>query len=735
MPTRKSSFLRISLILYITLFTLISCSSNDQMLWGRRLPETRLLIERADFSFLRHIDFEKEKLTEVLKLGREAPYYFHFIFKELELRSIAGDMSQLAWKRGSGYVKEEAGLLLLAEAAARDEYQLLEELAEEYVTLFEGFKHIYQAKRYLIEALYWQQRDEEVLESLERLKVFDSLAYGSDPELLLFQAVSSCRLVLAGWEDLFISLFSIAPASSIHQRAFSFLRLKNRHLQFSPEIFSLFQTRVLLYSGKQKEAVDILTEKLSNIDSKVLKDLLTEISNAFFAAKRFRQGSEFFLGIAAKLTGESRLGAREMAARLLRKAGDHSRAVTILKEVVELSAESNRKDRAIWYILDISLSKGPENILAVLSQYAPLWQQSDYFDDILGKLISRWVAGRNWINLRGLYRSLNNLVSGHIQARLAFILARAETYGYVPPGPVIKEKVELLEEAAACNSTGYYGLIASVLLDEKTIVELKPVEQATRKKESLLEDSLSGPEELAAGFFRFGLPLYGYRIVREHRDSFSPANILGAAEELNRAGFFLESIRLMNLYKSRLKTTGQHILTPEACRLLYPTAFIGDITEQSRSESFPAMVFLALVREESHFDAHIVSHAGAVGLAQLMVSTAEDMARLLKIKNPDLRDPHTNLVLGTKHFGRLLRRLESIPKALLAYNAGLSRLRQWERTFSDLPIELLVEALPYQESRHYLRKILVSSIYYSYLYRGVSPKETIKLFFPKAFNK
>lgn len=709
------------------------------MLWGRRLPETRLLISRADFSFLRHIDFEKEKLSEVLKLGREAPYYFHFIFKELGLHSIAGDMAQLAWKRGNGYLKEEAGLLLLADAAAREEYQLLEELAGKYLTLFEGFKHIYQAKRFLIEALYWQQRDEEVLELLEELKNFDSLAYGADQELLLFQSVSSCRLALAGWEELFISLFSIAPASSIHQRALSFLRLNNRQLKFSPEIFSFFQARVLLYSGKQEDAVDILTEKLSGIDPEVLKDLFPELSNGYFAANRLRQGYEFFLGIAAKLTGESSLGAREMAARLFRKAGDHSRATAMLDEVVELSAESSRKDRAIWYLLDMSLAESPEKIQAALYHYAPLWQQADYFDDILGKLISRWVAGRNWINLSGLYSSLNHLASGNIQARLAFVLARAQTYGYLPPGQRVKGSVELLEEAAARDSSGYYGMIAAVLLGKGTIAGLKaagkePGVQAIRKKVSPLEDSLSGPEELAAGFFRFGLPHYGYFIVRKHRNSFSPANILGAAEGLNRAGLFLESIRLMNLYKYRLESMGRSMAV-EDYKLLYPTAFITDITELSRSKGFPAMVFQALVREESHFDAHIVSSAGAVGLAQLMVPTAEDMARLLKMENPDLYDPHINLVLGAEHFGRLLWRLENIPKTLLAYNAGLSRLRQWERAFGDLPNELLIEALPYHESRHYLRKILVSSIYYSYLYRGVSPVETVRLFFPEAFKK
>jgi soluble lytic murein transglycosylase len=421
-----------------------------------------------------------------------------------------------------------------------------------------------------------------------------------------------------------------------------------------------------------------------------------------------------------------------MAARLLRKAGDQGRAADMLVEVVEMSADSSRKDRAIWYLLDMSLSESPERILSVISKYAPLWQQGSYFDDILEKLISRWVAGRKWNNLSALYRALNLMASGDIQGRLAFILARALTYGYLPQDSV-EEGVELLEEAAVSNPAGYYGMIAAVLLGKATIVGLKPDEQAIRITGSLSEDSITGPEALAAGFFRFGLPLYGYRIVREQGDFFSPANIMGAAEELNRAGFFLESIRLMNTYKSRLKS--QSILSPGAYRLLYPTAFIADIAELSRSGGFPPMVLLALVREESHFDAHIVSRAGAVGLTQLMVPTAEDMAGLLKIKKPDLFDPHTNLVLGTEHFGRLLKRLGSIPKGLLAYNAGLSRLRQWERALGDLPIDLFIEALPYQESRHYLRKILVSSIYYGYLYRGVSPEESVKLFFPEAFKK
>ena len=47
----------------------------------------------------------------------------------------------------------------------------------------------------------------------------------------------------------------------------------------------------------------------------------------------------------------------------------------------------------------------------------------------------------------------------------------------------------------------------------------------------------------------------------------------------------------------------------------------------------------ALVREESYFDPHAVSRAGAVGLAQLMPATAQDMERRLNMENSNIFDP------------------------------------------------------------------------------------------------
>jgi soluble lytic murein transglycosylase len=182
----------------------------------------------------------------------------------------------------------------------------------------------------------------------------------------------------------------------------------------------------------------------------------------------------------------------------------------------------------------------------------------------------------------------------------------------------------------------------------------------------------------------------------------------------------------MNLYVLRKPTVAER----GDLELLYPQAFGKQIGELAESEDIPASVFFALVREESYFDPQIVSRSGAIGLTQLMPETAGDSARRLRMEEYDLRDPEQNLRLGARHFSGLLSRLEDIPKALMAYNAGLSRLRSWERNFAGLPTDLLAEAVPYPETRNYVRKILVSAVYYGGLYYDQSLEETVFLFFP-----
>ena len=232
----------------------------------------------------------------------------------------------------------------------------------------------------------------------------------------------------------------------------------------------------------------------------------------------------------------------------------------------------------------------------------------------------------------------------------------------------------------------------------------------------------AAPEAFLLGFIEHGLYQDGYRRLLSPRAA--PGLLLRAARELAGRGQYLLCLRLLARYLEGEPAT------EEVLRLNYPRGFAQEVEEVCREESLSPAVFFALVREESHFDPGIVSSAGAVGLTQLLPETAREVARLLKIGEPDLRDPGQNLRIGARHLARLAAKSRDLARALLAYNAGAGRLRGWERGAAGLPSDLLVEAVPFAETRRYVRKILVSAVHYGELYYGLAPQDTVRLFYP-----
>jgi len=170
-------------------------------------------------------------------------------------------------------------------------------------------------------------------------------------------------------------------------------------------------------------------------------------------------------------------------------------------------------------------------------------------------------------------------------------------------------------------------------------------------------------------------------------------------------------------------------LTLQELQMYYPRGYADLVEPLARDAGIPDHIVYGMVREESYFDARIVSSAGAVGLSQLMPSTAASVAQRLRIVDPDLRDPATNLSIGVRHLRDLVGTAGSTTKALLAYNAGMSRLRQWERASPGLPADLFVEAAAIAETRDYVKKILVSSVMYAFLYRDADPRDAALSFF------
>lgn len=124
------------------------------------------------------------------------------------------------------------------------------------------------------------------------------------------------------------------------------------------------------------------------------------------------------------------------------------------------------------------------------------------------------------------------------------------------------------------------------------------------------------------------------------------------------------------------------------------------------------MLLAAIVRAESTFNPFAESRSGAVGLMQLMPQTAEEAARALHLdfdKMEDLYQDDVNLRLGTYHFARLLKAFNGdTVLALAAYNAGAAKVRQWRLPPVGAPEADRVEAIPLDETRDYVARVLAS---------------------------
>ena len=140
----------------------------------------------------------------------------------------------------------------------------------------------------------------------------------------------------------------------------------------------------------------------------------------------------------------------------------------------------------------------------------------------------------------------------------------------------------------------------------------------------------------------------------------------------------------------------------------------------------------AVARQESRFTAGVESPVGAVGLMQLMPTTASDLAGR-RLEGPSLKDPGLNTRLGARYLRQLLEQWHGNPVlAVASYNAGAGAVGHWLKTGlgSDSPQqtgakinllsdpELWIEAIPYPETRLYTKKVLGNLWSYRRLNQG-----------------
>jgi soluble lytic murein transglycosylase len=144
----------------------------------------------------------------------------------------------------------------------------------------------------------------------------------------------------------------------------------------------------------------------------------------------------------------------------------------------------------------------------------------------------------------------------------------------------------------------------------------------------------------------------------------------------------------------------------------YPWAYRELVQRYCKSPRVDPDLLQALMREESALDPRALSWAGALGLTQLMLPTAQAVARELRLGKPSsegLLDPALNIQLGAAYLGRLLVRFGGNPVyALAGYNAGPSAVDRWRSSRSGLELDAFVEEIPLAETRAYVKRVLRS---------------------------
>ncbi|MBQ3115462.1 MAG: lytic transglycosylase domain-containing protein [Clostridia bacterium] len=157
-------------------------------------------------------------------------------------------------------------------------------------------------------------------------------------------------------------------------------------------------------------------------------------------------------------------------------------------------------------------------------------------------------------------------------------------------------------------------------------------------------------------------------------------------------------------------------------KFFYPLEYTEYVNASAEKYGLDPAVIYAVIKIESGFKRDVESKKGAKGLMQITDGTAEYIAKLLGVKEYNLLDEKTNIEFGSFYLRYLLNKFTALETAIVAYNAGEGVVSYWlsQKQYSDDQITL--KAIPYKETRDYIKKFNKSFAKYHKLYGNILDK-------------
>lgn len=836
---RSSHLARLGILFFCCgLGLLLANSCRPDTLWNQALKEVQIKLKEADYSFLKQLDENQANhqynLQEIFRLGPNAPFYFYFIFKDLDKNELAEKSLRLMLDKPTrdgqsplNRWQEESWQLLVEMLLAEKRYAEAEKWADAYLerpglsAASPGTTNATNAsqvtgvsapsaseakmRKSYLEALYRQEKDVELLAAIKRyypvynqdpqtLTAADArFKYEEHPELLLYWAVASCRTNQENWPDTFRELFLNVNLPDLHLRTYKFLiNDPAKQVYFKPEVWDLLTGKYNILNGERQKGIPLLEKTLEGLLPNQLAGtkIIKELAFAYLNTGAYSQGIRFFDSLLSRFasfawpaTHPRVMEAREMEARLYRGKRFYEQASSLLREVASVTPDKKQKDRCLWFILDMQIKLAPAKGLAELKTSLAQWNDLSYFYDLLDELTHALTVKRAWSSVNELYQALSTRADADLSPPAQELLDRLYYLidHYYNSNPKTKG-LPLTKRHQSAPENNYYALLTAYqqnklqnfFADREFLAA--DLNEALPRPTEQLQDALDGQDDQESpatprsdadeafpidnsqasasatppagnlpepavtvtsaalteeetyvkDFFDYGLFNEGFIAASGAIRSIRLSLLLEIAETLRDKRCYYQSINLAYYYLARKDTPPT---VADYC-LIYPRGYDEQIEPLAKEWGLPAWLLYTLVWSESAFKPSVKSPAGAVGLAQLMPSTALEMARRLKLAEPDLTNPAHNLRLGTYYYAQLYRNYESALKAFMAYNAGPARVRKWVKEFARYPAELFTEVLPIAETRKYIRKIIHTAVLYAYLYNQQAPAEVIHSFYP-----
>jgi soluble lytic murein transglycosylase-like protein len=186
-------------------------------------------------------------------------------------------------------------------------------------------------------------------------------------------------------------------------------------------------------------------------------------------------------------------------------------------------------------------------------------------------------------------------------------------------------------------------------------------------------------------------------------------------------GQYHESYKIIREIYYQLPAAVHNDPPVELLKRFYPDVYRPWIREASQEFSIDYYLIPAIMRQESTYHESIGSHAGALGLMQIIPPTGKLIASELnqEFRTDMLFEPKTNIIFGAYYISKRLSQFDGCKiKALASYNGGAHNVQRWVNRNSEILDDpyLFAEFIAFSETRNYVKKVLGNYWTYKALY-------------------